>query len=224
MKPKLILMFTHNDVTVPDALEYFDMVSDLDVDYYGFKEIILSEDKMKKLVDKIHGIGKQAFLEVVEYDEQKIAAPAKMTVDMGFDYLMGTIYYPSIWDIIDKKIRYFPFCGKLYGRPSVLDGTIEEIVEDAKRIEAAGADGFDILAYRYKYPEKVSELVAALREGVSVPIVSAGSINSYQRLEETISQGVWGFTIGGAFFEKKFVPEGSYRDNVIAVLKKMGKI
>lgn len=223
MKPKLILMFTHNDVTVEDALDYFDMVKDLDVDYYGFKEIGLSLDKMKILCDKIHSIGKEAFLEVVEYDEDKIAGSAAQAVDMGFDFLMGTIYYPSIWDVIDKKINYFPFCGKIYDRPSVLEGSIEEIVADAKRIEEAGADGFDILAYRYKYHDKVRELVEALKEGVSVPLVSAGSINSFERLDETIAQGVWGFTIGGAFFEKKFVLGGNYRDNVAAVVDRLKK-
>ncbi len=56
-----------------------------------------------------------------------------------------------------------------------------------------------------------------------MPVVSAGSINSWERLQATIDQKVWGFTIGGAFFEKKFVPDGSYRDNVSAVLKKLGK-
>ncbi|MGM0366515.1 MAG: hypothetical protein ACQEP5_08270 [Actinomycetota bacterium] len=221
MKPKLILMFTHNDVTVEDALDYFDKVKDLDVDYYGFKEIGLAPDNMKKLVDAIHSIGKEAFLEVVEYEEDKIKAPAEMAVDMGFDCLMGTIYYPSIWDIIDKKIRYFPFCGKIYGRPSVLDGTIEEITDDARKLEDAGADGFDILAYRYKYPDKVDRLVSSLKKAVSIPIVSAGSINSFQRLEQTIDHGVWGFTIGGAFFEKKFVPQGSFRDNVAAVVDRL---
>ena len=80
-----------------------------------------------------------------------------------------------------------------------------------------------MLAYRYIKPEKVNELVAAVRNAVKVPIVSAGSINSFARLQETIDQGVWGFTIGGAFFEKKFVPNGSYRDNVAAVLAKLGK-
>jgi putative N-acetylmannosamine-6-phosphate epimerase len=58
-------------------------------------------------------------------------------------------------------------------------------------------------------------------ENVNVPIVSAGSINSMERLQDTIDQGVWGFTIGGAFFEKKFVPGGSFRENVIAVLDKL---
>jgi hypothetical protein len=223
MAPKLILMFTQNDVTVANAIEAFEEIKDLPVDFFGFKEIGLPPEKMKLLNDKIHMAGFQSFIEVVEYDEEKILEPAKMAVEMEFDYLMGTVYYPSIWKIIDKKINYFPFCGKIYDRPSILDGTIEEIAADAKKIEAAGANGFDLLAYRYIKPEKVNELVAAVKNAVKVPIVSAGSINSFSRLQETIDQGVWGFTIGGAFFEKKFVPDGSYRDNVAAVLAKLGK-
>ena len=223
MVPKLILMFTQNDVTVANAIEAFEEIKDLPVDFFGFKEIGLPPEKMKLLNDKIHTAGFQSFIEVVEYDEDKILEPSKMAVDMGFDYLMGTVYYPSIWKILDKKINYFPFCGKIYERPSILDGRIEEIAADAKRIEAAGANGFDLLAYRYFKPEKVNELVAAVRNAVRVPVVSAGSINSFARLQETIDQGVWGFTIGGAFFEKKFVPNGSYSDNVAAVLSKLGK-
>ena len=96
MKPKLILMFTQNDVTVPDAIDYFEKVKDLPVDYFGFKEIGLPQDKMKELNNKIHAEGVESFLEVVEYDEESIKEPAKMAVDMGFDYLMGTVYYPSI--------------------------------------------------------------------------------------------------------------------------------
>ena len=221
MKPKLILMFTQNDVTVPNALEVFEQVKELPVDFFGFKEIGLEPDKMRELNNRIHTAGVESFLEVVEYDEESIAEPAKMAVDMGFDYLMGTVYYSSIWEIIDKKIKYFPFCGKIYDRPSILDGTIEEIAADAKRLEAAGANGFDLLAYRYKYPDKVNELVNAVKNAVEIPIVSAGSINSFARLQETIDQGVWAFTIGGAFFDKKFVPNGSYRDNVEAVIKKI---
>lgn len=221
MKPKLILMFTQNDVTVPNALEVFEQVKELPVDFFGFKEIGLEPDKMRELNNRIHTAGVESFLEVVEYDEESIAEPAKMAVDMGFDYLMGTVYYSSIWEIIDKKIKYFPFCGKIYDRPSILDGTIEEIAADAKRLEAAGANGFDLLAYRYKYPDKVNELVNTVKNAVEIPIVSAGSINSFARLQETIDQGVWAFTIGGAFFDKKFVPNGSYRDNVEAVIKKI---
>ena len=227
MMPKLILMFTLNDMTVPDAIDYFEQIKDLPVDFFGFKEIGLEPVKMQLLNDKIHQAGFKSFLEVVEYDEEAILGPAKMAVDMGFDYLMGTIYYPSIWDIVgkgkNKKINYFPFFGKIYDRPSILDGSIDELVNEAKQLEALGVDGFDLLLYWYKYPEKIDELAKRVLSEIKVPVVSAGSINSWYRLQATIDQGFWGFTIGGAFFERKFVPNGSYRDNVIAVLRKLGK-
>ena len=222
MVPKLILMFTLNDMTVPDAIDYFEQVKDLPVDYFGFKEIGLEPEKMQELTKRIQKAGFESVLEVVEYDEASILGPAQMAVDMGFNYLMGTIYFPSIWDIVgkgkDKKIKYFPFFGNIYDRPSILDGTIDELVEEAKKLEALGADGFDLLLYRYKYPEKIDELISRVVKEVKVPVVSAGSINSWERLQATIDQKVWGFTVGGAFFEKKFVPSGSYRDNVKAVV------
>ena len=222
MVPKLILMFTLNDMTVPDALDYFEQVKDLPVDYFGFKEIGLEPQKMQELTNRIQKAGFESVLEVVEYDEKSILGPAQMAVDMGFNYLMGTIYFPSIWDIVgkgkDKKIKYFPFFGNIYDRPSILDGTVDELVDEARKLEALGADGFDLLLYRYKYPEKIDELISRVVKEVKVPVVSAGSINSWERLQATIDQKVWGFTVGGAFFEKKFVPEGTYRDNVKAVV------
>jgi hypothetical protein len=223
MIPKLILMLTHNDMTVVDAIDYFEQVKDLPIDYFGFKEIGLEPEKMKILNNKIHNAGYQSFLEVVEYEEKNIIGPAKMAIDMGFDYLMGTIYYPSIWKIINKRIKYFPFCGKVYNRPSVLDGTINEVVQDIKRLESEGVDGFDLLAYRYKDVSMIDTLMEKVKNAAKKPIVSAGSINSLERVEKTIEQQVWGFTIGGAFFEKKFVPGGSFRENVIKVLEKLGK-
>jgi putative N-acetylmannosamine-6-phosphate epimerase len=100
---------------------------------------------------------------------------------------------------------------------------VGELVSEAKTLQSLGADGFDLLLYRYRYPDKIDELIKRVVSEIDVPVVSAGSINSFERLDATIAQGVWGFTIGGAFFEKKFVPGGSYRDNVAAVLKRLGK-
>src|SRR4030066_402494 len=137
--------------------------------------------------------------------------------------VVDAIYYPSIWKIINKRIKYFPFCGKVYNRPSVLDGTINEVVQDIKRLESEGVDGFDLLAYRYKDVSMIDTLMEKVKNAAKKPIVSAGSINSLERVEKTIEQQVWGFTIGGAFFEKKFVPGGSFRENVIKVLEKLGK-
>ena len=128
MVPKLILMFTLNDVTVLGALDYFEQVKDLPVDFFGFKEIGLPPEKMQQLNNRIHSAGFKSFPEVVENGEDKISGPTQQAVNMGFDYLMGTIYYSSIWDIVgkgsNKKINYFPFFGRVYGRPSILDGII----------------------------------------------------------------------------------------------------
>jgi len=57
MIPKLILMLTHNDMTVVDAIDYFEQVKDLPIDYFGFKEIGLEPEKMKILNNKIHNAG-----------------------------------------------------------------------------------------------------------------------------------------------------------------------
>ena len=158
---------------------------------------------------------------IVRYSEGEVLESANLAVDIGFDYLMGTLYYDSIWDVIDGKIKYLPFCGKVFDHPSILAGTIDEIISDAERLESKGVDGFDLLAYRYTNQDEVSALIEKLKEAVSVPIVSAGSINSFERLQKTLDSGIWAFTIGGAFFEKKFVQGGSFRENVEAVYEKL---
>ncbi|HEB32264.1 MAG TPA: hypothetical protein ENI15_15550 [Spirochaetes bacterium] len=221
MKSELIIMLTYNDETVEDAVDVFNKIKDLPIKYFGFKDIGLPHKKMGSLNNIMKKAGKETFLEVVRYTEQEVLESAGLAVNIGFDYLMGTLYYDSIWDLIDKKIKYLPFCGKVYDHPSVLDGTISEITANARDIESKGVDGFDLLAYRYKYRDKVPELIKKLRAAVSVPIVSAGSINSFDRLQKTVDSGVWAFTIGSAFFEKKFIPGGSYRENVEAIYEKL---
>jgi phosphoribosylformimino-5-aminoimidazole carboxamide ribonucleotide (ProFAR) isomerase len=82
-------------------------------------------------------------------------------------------------------------------------------------MEAKGVDGMDLLTYRYTgdAPKLLQEVV----EAISVPMVSAGSIDSYDRIAEVRDTGTWGFTIGTAFFEKKFIPDGSFEANMMAV-------
>jgi len=79
----------------------------------------------------------------------------------------------------------------------------------------------DLLSYRY-----VGDAAALLRAVVAatnVPIVSAGSIESYKRLAEVRDSGAWGFTIGSALFDKKFVPHGSFKENILAVCEWLEK-
>ncbi|MBQ5513549.1 MAG: hypothetical protein IIT83_07670 [Bacteroidales bacterium] len=48
------------------------------------------------------------------------------------------------------------------------------------------------------------ELSRQLINSVNAPICLAGSIDSMQRLQEVKELSPWTFTIGSAFFEKKF--------------------
>jgi phosphoribosylformimino-5-aminoimidazole carboxamide ribonucleotide (ProFAR) isomerase len=54
-------------------------------------------------------------------------------------------------------------------------------------------------------------------QATKIPIVSAGSIASFDRISEVWDCGAWGFTIGSAFFDGEFVPRGSFEENVLAV-------
>jgi len=171
---------------------------------------------MKRLVHEMKEAGKTTYLEVVSLSEEEGLRGAKIAVEAGFDILMGTVFFDSILDYLkEKPTQYYPFPGHVYSHPSLLDGTIEEIVSHAHLLDSKGVQGLDLLSYRY-----VGDAPRLLREvvkGTNVPSVSAGSIDSYQRLAEVWQAGAWGFTIGSALFDKKFVPGGSFLDNTLAV-------
>jgi hypothetical protein len=216
MKPELIVMLTYKDKTVENALELFDEMKNTPVRHWGFKDVGLPPEKMKKVVDSMNAAGKTTFLEVVSLTEAEGLQGATLAVECGFHILMGTVFFDSINDFLkDKPVKYYPFPGHVHSHPSILDGTLDEIIQHARDMEAKGVDGMDLLTYRYTgdAPTLLKEVVKA----TSVPIVSAGSIDSYNRIAEVRDSGAWGFTIGTAFFEKKFIPNGSFTENMMAV-------
>ena len=188
MRPDIIIMLTHHDVTVPNAAEVFEACKDIEnVKLWGFKNVGLPKDQMKALTAAMKAAGKTTFLEVVTYDEESCLDGAQTAIDCGFDYLMGTLYYDSVAKLLkDNGMDYLPFVGKVSGSPSILEGTNEEIIQNAK----------DLMA---------------------------GSINSFARIDTMFDIGPWTFTMGSALFEKKFLPEGSFRENLIAVADYMAK-
>lgn len=215
--PELIIMLTHHDETVPDALQRFDQLKDVPVKHWGFKDVGLPPAEMGRLVAAMKAADKTTYLEVVSLTEDEGLRGARLAVELGLDVLMGTVWFPSIGAYLqDKPIRYYPFPGHVHGHPSILDGSIEAIVADARRLQATGVHGLDLLTYRYTGDafRLLSEVVA----GVRIPLVSAGSIASFERIVEVRRAGAWGFTIGSAFFERAFVPAGSFNDNVLAVV------
>ena len=216
LKPELIVMLTHHDETVPDALELFERTKDYPITHWGFKDVGLPPKEMQAVAMAMKEAGKTTFLEVVSLSEEDGLRGARLAVDSGFDILMGTVFYPSIGDYLqDKPIRYYPFPGRILGHPSILDGAIDDIVAHARELETYGVHGLDLLTYRYtgNAPKLLSQVVQSTR----IPVVSAGSIASFERITEVRDSGAWGFTIGSAFFEKMFVPDGSFEENVLAV-------
>lgn len=218
-KPELIVMLTHQDQTVSNALELFQRLKDEPIKHWGFKDVGLSPAEMQTVVTAMKDAGKVTFLEVVSLSEEDGLRGARLALDLGFDILMGTVFYPSIGDYLkDKPIRYYPFPGHVYSHPSILDGTIDEIVAHACELESLGVHGLDLLTYRYDGEDgEAARLLKEVVAATNVPVVSAGSIASFERINEVWDAGAWGFTIGSAFFDKKFVADGSFEDNVRAV-------
>jgi len=77
-------------------------------------------------------------------------------------------------------------------------------------------DGINLLAYRYN--GDVDHLMDSVKTAVDIPIIVAGDINSFERINKVVRWGVWGFTIGSAIFEKKFSTSRSIADQLTAVM------
>jgi len=183
MKPELIVMLTHHDQTVENAQQLFDEMKSAPIKHWGFKDVGLKHDQMKTLVRSMKEADKVTYLEVISLTEEEGLTGARVAVEGGFDILMGTVYFDSINEYLrDTAVKYYPFPGHVYDHPSILGGTIEEVVDHAKWLEKKGADGLDILAYRFTGDAR--KLLHEVVKAVSIPVVSAGSIASFERISE----------------------------------------
>lgn len=216
--PHLIVMLTHHDRTVPNAREVFEACADSRAQYWGFKEIGLPLEQMKSLYAAMRECGKTTVLEVVAYTEEECLRGARTAAECGCDILMGTLFFDSVNEFCQAHgLRYMPFVGTITGRPSVLEGSIEDMIAQARSYLAKGVSGIDLLAYRYV--GDAGALIRAFVREVDAPICLAGSIDSTARLEEVRRAGPWAFTIGGAFFEGRF--GGDFRSQINRVCAHM---
>lgn len=219
MKPELIIMLTHNDVTVSNAAKVFDSCKDLPATRWGFKDVGLSKEEMIALNRAMKEAGKTTYLEVVTYTEEGCVEGAKLAGECGFDFLTGTVYYPSVDSVLKEYgLKYFPFPGKVGGSPVALTGTIEEIVADSVRLIEAGADGVDLTAYRYTDGDPL-ELAYAVGEKIGMDkLTIAGSVGNEERMDEMTKLGCHAYTMGSALFNANFVKGGTFRENLEYVL------
>ena len=224
MKARLIVMLTLNDQTISNALDVFEECRDLPVDFWGFKNIGIPEPEMQKLTKEIKHAKKNAVMEVVTYTEESCLSAAEFALENGIDYIIGSIFSQQARDILSpSSIQYFPYVGQVYGSPSILSGSVNEIIEDAKNLCAVGVSGINLLAYRSNECEPLL-LAQEVIKKVDSKVIVAGSVDSVARLKEINAINPWAFTMGGALLNGKFVKGAGVRANLIKVIEEMDYI
>ena len=201
--PQLIVMLTHDDMTVHNAAEVFEECRNSKAGYFGFKEEPLPLEDMKKLFAAMRDAGKKTVLEVVAYTELEGIRGAKLAAECGCDILMGTMFFEKVLEICKSNgMKYMPYVGDITDRPSVLHGTAEDMITEAKSCIEKGAFGIDLLGYRYT--GDAAMLNKRFVSEVDAPVCLAGSVNSFEILDEVKQASPWAFTIGSAFFDGAF--------------------
>ncbi len=215
---EFIFMLTHNDTTVPDALAVYDEIRDLPLRYVGFKDVGLAPAQLRELAARIHADDREVMLEVVSERADDELRSIGAALDIGVDWVLGGTHPDEALAILAASgKRYCPFPGRVIGHPSLLRGTIAEVAESARTLTARdGVHGVDLLAYRHD--GAVPELVSAVVEASSGPVIAAGSVDSPERIRVLAERGVWGFTIGGAVFERRLPAGPTIREQVAWVL------
>jgi len=222
MNTELLVMLVQNDETVKEAYSLFEAAKDLPVKNWGFKDVGLPKEEMIQLVEAMKAAGKTTYLEVMSPDEKGGLESAQLAIDCGFDVVVGSVYADSINELLkDSPAKYYPFMGQLEGHPASLVGTVEEILDHGKMMLSKGVDGLTIPTYRFVGDKR--ELIEAVANEIDVPVISAGSVNSFERVNELKAAGIWGITIGSAFFTKNFEPDGTFNDNIRVVAEWLEK-
>ncbi|HWF51481.1 MAG TPA: hypothetical protein VG294_12650 [Solirubrobacteraceae bacterium] len=201
---EFIFMLTRDDQTIADAREVYESVAGIGITHVGCKDLGLPRDELAALMADIRANGHTSYLEVVSETEEATLASARVAAEIGPDYLIGGTVIEPIQEIIaGTGVRFCPYIGTVIDHPCLLRGTIADIAADAKRAQALGVDGINLLAYRYD--GDVDELVEAVVKATDLPVIAAGSVDSAERIDALGERGVWAFTIGTAALDGKLV-------------------
>lgn len=200
--PEFIFMLTHNDATVPDAVEILTSVRDTGLRHVGFKDVGASPEIQRTLTEIAHEAGLTVHLEVVAVEKADELRAFEAAVAADVDWVLGGTHAMEAADILTGSgIKFAPFPGRIVGHPSELRGSTEEIVEHAVQLAALDhVHGLDLLAYRHRTADPL-KLLAAVADAVDVPVVAAGSVTGKAQIDGVGLAGAWAFTIGGAVFD-----------------------
>lgn len=218
---EFIFMLTHHDVTIPNALEVFEEIKDTGLKFIGCKDIGLPIEKLQELFRKMKNADMTTFIEVVSNDEEKHFMGIEKAIRVGADYLIGGMprFTRKTLEYLKEKkanLKFFPYIGKVIGHPCVLEGSVDEIVNNGVEFGKMGVHGINLLLYRYT--GNVNLLLDRAIETLKIPLIVAGSIDDFEKIGQMKRKNVWAFTIGGAILEKKFAPQKNIKEQVTAVL------
>ncbi len=204
---RFIFMLTRNDKTVEDAELHLKTALAAGVHHIGFKDVGLPVARLKKLNGSIRAGGATSYLEVVSLDKASEVASAKAALEIGVDILLGGTNVDAVLPVLHGSgMRYYPFPGRIEGHPSVLAGSIDDVVASAEALVARdGVHGLDLLAYRSA--ENVTGLMAAVCAAVDKPVIMAGSIASREQIGIVRRSGAAGFTIGTAALDGDYAAD-----------------
>ncbi|HWC87498.1 MAG TPA: hypothetical protein VG388_13240 [Solirubrobacteraceae bacterium] len=202
---EFIFMLTREDQTIADARAVYESVADTGIRHVGCKDLGLPRGELAALMSDIRANGHTSYLEVVSETEEATLASARVAAEIGPDYLIGGTVIEPIQDIVaGTGVRFCPYIGTVIDHPCLLRGSVADLAADARRAEALGVDGINLLAYRYD--GDVDELVDAVVGASALPVIAAGSVDSAERIRALDERGVWAFTIGTAALEGKLLP------------------
>ena len=200
-----IFMLTRADRTVEDAEARLSEALAAGVRHIGFKDVGLPLERLRHLAAAIRAGGARVYLEVVSLDAESEAASARAAVELEIDVLMGGTRPEMVLPVIaGAGLHYYPFPGDIMGHPSILQGSIGDILASARELlDREGVHGLDLLAYRARVdaPELIRRVCAAAGDK---PVVVAGSLDCEERIEAAIAAGAAGFTVGTAALDGVF--------------------
>jgi hypothetical protein len=216
---EFIFMLTHNDATVENARSVLDDISGSSLRYVGFKDVGASEADLRDITAAAHALGLEVMLEIVTTNAEDEVRSLRNARSIGVDWVLGgTQPDVGVETLHGSGVRYCPFPGVVEGHPSVLSGDVTAIADHARSLTGtAGVHGVDLLAYRHRSVDPV-ELTRAVVEASAGPVIVAGSIATLEQIEQLDRAGAWGFTVGGAVFERRFPGGPTVREQVEAVL------
>lgn len=220
---EFIFMLTRDDVTLSDARDVFASIADTGVRHVGCKDVGLPHEELAGLLSDIRAAGAKTHLEVVSETEEDTLTSARAAAAIRPDHLIGGTLIEPVQEILaGTGVKFFPYVGHVVGHPCVLRGEIDAIADDARRAEALGVDGINLLAYRYD--GDVEALTRAVVDAVDIPVICAGSVDSVERIQALERCGAWAFTIGTAALDGKLVDGAPLRGQLEAALQAAGDI